>query len=190
MLECEVWKANPRWERLWALRKQPEGAGMRSSKTRSARGRSLDGCTKCHCLVMHKAGGCHCRFSPHAPAATAAGSAGDSLCTTVITASTASPTWVIHSPQPLPNGFSLSSRYPSTLLPGWPAHPDHYFGSFWPDGLVCPGYLQSRLWWEKHTQRWCWNHSGAPRAMWLRSRAEISPRLCVNLRVTPPLTAS
>ena len=104
-----------------ALRKQPEGAGMRSSKTRSARGRSLDGCTKYHCLVMHKGG-----------AATAA-----------------SP--LAHQPlqlQALPETACapLSSPLPPLPPPGWSTHPNHcLMGFHFPVAIPAPSCLGGPL---------------------------------------------
>ena len=53
-----------------------------------------------------------------------------------------------------------SSCYPSTLPPGQPSRPNSQLGSFPPDGLL---YSRGMV----PTERWGWNHSWAPGAMWL-----------------------
>ena len=51
VLECGVWRADPGRGQLLAVRRQPEGTGVRSSTTRNAQGASPDPTTeaKHHC---------------------------------------------------------------------------------------------------------------------------------------------
>ena len=144
---------------LLAVRRWPEGTGVRGSTTRTSCGGSLD-CYRSKAPLlsdMQRAVPTAASLLTHWPlplqalrrAPARVGSHGPAVSSSIILPQA----WVTHLPRSLPDVFAFSNRYASTLLPGWPTHPHHHLGFFLPDGLVFSSNLWIQLWWEEHRQR-------------------------------------
>ena len=74
VLEHGVWRVGPGKGQLLAVKRQPEGMGVRSSTTGKFAEEARDTIeARCHCWVVCKGQGRHCSPLPHAPAPASAG---------------------------------------------------------------------------------------------------------------------
>ena len=71
VLESGVWSADPGRGQLLAVKRQPEGTGVRSSTTRKVCGKSPGYHRRCHCSVVREGWSHHYNPFPHPPASSA-----------------------------------------------------------------------------------------------------------------------
>ena len=161
VLEHGIWRADQGRGLRLAVRRQPEGTGVRSSTIRNAHGGSQDH-HRSNVPVLSDAQWVGPPLQPFSSSASPClhehlGGLPPEPAHVALQLSSLPPhlpAWATCSPRSLPDGLACSNCYPSVLPPGWPAHPNCCLGSFLPDGLVYSSNLWSRLQWEEHMQRW------------------------------------